>query len=95
MHVGFWLGKPEGKRPLGIPKLRWDDIISMNHKMLTQTIRVHLAQVWDQQRSVVTTAVNLCVSYNTESQLLAYMNDWWLLKKDTAATCSSFVAIRY
>jgi len=26
MHVGFWLGKPDGTRPIGIPKHRWDDI---------------------------------------------------------------------
>ena len=24
------MGKPEGKRPLGRPRLRWEDIIKMN-----------------------------------------------------------------
>ena len=25
MHAGFWWGKPEGKRPLGKPRHRWED----------------------------------------------------------------------
>jgi hypothetical protein len=24
------MGKPEGRRPLGAPRLRWEDIIKMN-----------------------------------------------------------------
>ena len=28
--MGFWLGKPEGKRPLGRPMLRWEDNIKMD-----------------------------------------------------------------
>jgi hypothetical protein len=27
---GFWWGKPEGKRPLGRPRRRWDDNIKMD-----------------------------------------------------------------
>jgi hypothetical protein len=26
------MGKPEGKRPLGRPRLRWEDNIKMNHQ---------------------------------------------------------------
>jgi len=25
-----WVGKPEGKRPLGRPRRRWEDIIKMD-----------------------------------------------------------------
>ena len=27
VYTGFWWGKPEGKRPLGRPRLRWKDDI--------------------------------------------------------------------
>jgi hypothetical protein len=30
MHIGFWWGKPEGKRPLGRPRRRWEDEIRMD-----------------------------------------------------------------
>jgi hypothetical protein len=26
LHVGFWWGKPEGKRSLRKPRRRWEDI---------------------------------------------------------------------
>jgi hypothetical protein len=26
----FWLGRPEGKRPLGRPRRRWEDNIKMD-----------------------------------------------------------------
>jgi len=29
-YTGFWLGKPEGKRPLGKPWCRWEDNIKMD-----------------------------------------------------------------
>jgi len=25
VYTGFWWGKPEGKRPLGRPRRRWED----------------------------------------------------------------------
>ena len=28
--IGCWWGKPEGKRPLGRPKRRWEDNIRMD-----------------------------------------------------------------
>jgi len=28
-HTGFFVGKPEGKRPLGRPRRRWEDNIIM------------------------------------------------------------------
>jgi hypothetical protein len=30
MHTGFWFGRSEGKRPLGRPRLRWEDNIEMD-----------------------------------------------------------------
>ena len=27
MHAGFFVGKPEGKKPLGRPRYRWEDNI--------------------------------------------------------------------
>ena len=29
-YTGFWWGKPEGKRPLGRPRRRWEDNIKMD-----------------------------------------------------------------
>jgi hypothetical protein len=29
-HIGYWWGKPEGKRPLGRPRRRWVDNIRMD-----------------------------------------------------------------
>jgi len=28
--IGFWWGKPEGKRPLGRPRRRWEDNIKID-----------------------------------------------------------------
>jgi hypothetical protein len=30
MHIGFWWGKSEGKRPLARPRRRWVDNIKMD-----------------------------------------------------------------
>jgi len=30
MRTGFWVGRPEGKRPLGRPRLIWDDNIKID-----------------------------------------------------------------
>ena len=30
MYTGFWWGKPEGKRPLGRPRHRWEDNIKVD-----------------------------------------------------------------
>jgi hypothetical protein len=55
------VGKPEGKRPLGRPRLRWVD----NIKMDLRAIRwggmdwIELAQDRDQWRALVNTVMNL------------------------------------
>jgi hypothetical protein len=30
MLIGFWVGRPEGKRPLGRPKRKWEDNIKID-----------------------------------------------------------------
>jgi len=30
VHTGFWWGNLSGKRPLGIPRRRWEDNIKMD-----------------------------------------------------------------
>jgi hypothetical protein len=34
--IQVFLGKPEGKRPLGIPRYRWEDNIKMDYIPLAQ-----------------------------------------------------------
>jgi hypothetical protein len=58
------VGKPEGKRPLGRPRRRWEDGIKMD---LTDigweggVEWIHLAQDRDRWRAVVNTVMTLCV----------------------------------
>jgi hypothetical protein len=57
------VGKPEGKRPLGRPRRRWEDGIKMD---LRETGRrgvewIHLAQDRDRWRAVVNAVMNLRV----------------------------------
>ena len=57
------MGKPEGKRPLGRPRLRWED----NIKMDLQEVGcggmdwIELAQDRDRRRELVTAVMNLWV----------------------------------
>ena len=57
------VGKPEGKRPLGRPRRRWED----NIKMDLQEVRggcgdwMELAQDRDRWRALVSTVMNLGV----------------------------------
>ena len=59
----FLLGKPEGKRPLGRPRHRWED----NIKIDLQEVRggcgdwMELAQDRDRWRALVSTVMNLGV----------------------------------
>jgi hypothetical protein len=60
------MGKPEGKRPLGRPRRRWDD----NIKMDLQEMRcggvdlIELAQDRDRWRALVNAVMNLRALYN-------------------------------
>ena len=62
---GVLVGKPEGKRPLGRPRRRWED----NIKMDLQEVGcggvdwIELAEDRDRWRALVSTVMNLRVSY--------------------------------
>jgi len=64
--TGFWWGKPEGKRPLGRPRLRWED----NIKMDLQEVGCggmdwfELAEDRDMWRAFVNAVMNLRVPQN-------------------------------
>jgi hypothetical protein len=60
MDIGYWWGNPEGKRPLGRPRRRVDNI-----KIILRDIRwsgmdwMYLAWDRDQWRAVVNTVMNI------------------------------------
>jgi hypothetical protein len=55
--------KPEGKKPLGRPRRRWDDGIRMNLREIGwESVEwIHLAQGRDRWQAVVNTVMNLWV----------------------------------
>jgi hypothetical protein len=55
------MGKPEGKRPLGRPRRRWNDGIRMDLKEIGwgSVDWIQLAQNTDRWRVLVNTAMNL------------------------------------
>jgi len=55
---GVLVGKPEGKRPLGRPRRRWEDNINMDLKEVGECRGdwMELAQVRDRWRTLVGTA---------------------------------------
>ena len=57
------VGKPEGKRPLGRPRHRWEDNIKMDLKEVGRHCgdRMELAQYRDRWRALVSTVMNLRV----------------------------------
>jgi hypothetical protein len=57
------VGKPEGRRPLGRPRCRWEDGVRMDLREigLGGVDRIRLAQDRDRWRTVVDTVMNLRV----------------------------------
>ena len=56
------LGKPEGQRPLGKPRLRWEDNIKMDLQEVGWGMDwIELAQDRDRWRALVNTVMNLRV----------------------------------
>jgi hypothetical protein len=57
------MGKPEGKRPLGRPRRRWDDVIRMDLREIGwgSVDWIQLAQDRDRWRDLVNTVINLRV----------------------------------
>jgi len=60
------VGKPEGKRPLGRPRRKWEDNIKMNIQELECEIMdwIELTQNRDWWRALVNAVTNLRVPYN-------------------------------
>jgi hypothetical protein len=55
------VGKPEGKRPLGRPRRRWENGIRMDLREIGLGVWIGLAQDRDRWRAVVSAAMNLRV----------------------------------
>jgi hypothetical protein len=57
------MGKPEGKRPLGRPRRRWEDGVRMDLREIgwRSVDWIQLAQDRDRWRAVVNTVMNLRV----------------------------------
>jgi hypothetical protein len=60
---GVLVGKPEGKRPLGRPRRRWEDWIKMNLREIgwKGVEWIHLAEDRDRWRAIVNMVMNLRV----------------------------------
>jgi hypothetical protein len=57
----IFVGKSEGKRPLGKPRRRWEDNIRMYYREIgwEGVDWIHMAQVRDQWRALVNTAMRI------------------------------------
>jgi hypothetical protein len=57
------VGRPEGRRPLGRPRRRWEDNIKMDFREIWfgDVDWVHWAQDRDRRRALVNTVMNLRV----------------------------------
>jgi hypothetical protein len=56
-----FVGKPEGKNPLGSPRHRWKDGLRMDLREIGRGVVewIQLAQDWDQWQPLVNMVVNL------------------------------------
>ena len=64
MYTGFWWGKPEGKRPLGRPRSRWEDNIKMEFQEVGYVGMEWIDLVLDRDRwrALVSAVMNLRVT---------------------------------
>ena len=79
------VGKPEGKRPLGRPRLRWEDNIKMDLQEVGGGCGdwMELAQDRDRWRALVEYGKEPSGSENA-GKFLTSCRTSWLLKKDSA-----------
>ena len=63
VHTGVWCWKPEGKRPLGIPRRRWESNIKMDFQEggCGAVNWIDLAQGRESRRDLVDAAIILRV----------------------------------
>jgi hypothetical protein len=62
MAYNILVGKPEGKRPLGRPRCRWENIRMQLREIGWKDVDgIHLAQERDEWRAVVNTVMKLWV----------------------------------
>ena len=68
------MGKPEGKRPLGRPRRRWEDNIKMDLQVVScgGMDWIELAQDRDRWRVLVTAVMNLRVPYSAGNFLTSW-----------------------
>jgi hypothetical protein len=59
-----FVGKPDGRRPLGRPRRRWEDNIKMNLRAIGWSVMgcIHLAQDKDQWRVLLNMVMNLRIA---------------------------------
>jgi hypothetical protein len=57
------VGKPEGRKPLGIPRHRWGIILKWSFEKWDGMDWIDLAQDWNRWRAVVSVVMNLQVPY--------------------------------
>ena len=67
------VGKPEGKRPLGRPRRRWEDNIKMDLQEVGRGCGdwMELTEVRDRWRALVSTVMNFRVPYNAGNFLIS------------------------
>ncbi|KAJ4448380.1 hypothetical protein ANN_10396 [Periplaneta americana] len=72
------VGRPEGKRPLGRPRRRWEDNIKMDLREVGYDDRewINLAQDRDQWRAYVRAAMNLRVPVSKSQLLKMFAIEW-------------------
>ena len=67
------VGKPDGKRPLGRPRCRWEDNIKMDLQKVRKGFGdwMELVEDMDRWRALVSTVMNFRVPENTRNFLIS------------------------